>query len=196
MAITTPAEFRQYIVDHLAVPIEELPVGRACAWFNNPVTGHPTLFEVDSPVPFDPFSGVMAIYQTPNLIKVYATPLQPPTPRPENWQDRTPTRYTLSRNAPTFVAEVMSWDLMAHLVVEEGNALANAGEFDLVIDYIEGKEPTINRDELLRELQEGAHLPEGDDDGEADEEADGEEAVPGAPPADPMKKPSQDGGKK
>jgi len=192
MPIQTVEDFRDYLTDHMIVEPDELPVGRSCAWFANPQTGVPTMFEVSKPVPFDSYSGVLAIFQTEQVIKVYSIPLPPPTPRPSDWQDRRPTRYTLTRVAPTYVAETMTWDVLAQAVVADGNELAG-GETQMMIDYIAGQsEEMLKRDELVEALEDGAHLA-GDDatfTGAEPEDEEPEEATNGTTPEKPAPTPT------
>lgn len=186
-------ELRKYIQDNLIVDLDELPLGRSVAWFNNPSTGQPTMIEFNSPLPFDTFSTVIAIFQTDHAFRVYTLPGARPDPVPNGWRDRAPTRFTLSKTAPTYCAEVMSLEAMARAIVDESNALAG-GEADLILEYIEEQDPVIDRDKLLAELRADAHLePTGGGDEEEEEEPEGDEPErpttppppPPAPPAGP-----------
>lgn len=173
MAIETLAQFQQRIIDQVDADIDELPRGMSAAWFNNPDTGKPTIFTAGDFAPFDRYSKVVAIFQDPTTIRVYTLPAQPPTPPDPNWQARQPTRYLLSKAAPTYVAEIMSLSAAADAIADEWNELAGPetpdDELAAVIDFLVELPPVIQRDELVRQLSAGEHR---DDEGDGDDDED------------------------
>ena len=197
MPIETVQECLREIFAGVDGDIDDLPKGATVAWFH---TNHfdkktstplPTIFRVSEVSPIDPFSRVMGIFHNDDVIRVYTLPTAPPTPRPEAWIDRPPTRYALSRTAPTYVAETMNLDAFAAETIKEWNALAHDGdegpdaddELLAVVEYIERRNGEtggmLALTKLVEELSEGAHRP---DDEEEEEDT---EPVPSTTPALP-----------
>lgn len=182
MAIETVEQFRQRILDNVTDDIDELPRGVEAAWFNDPVTNTPTKFQINQSVPFDKFSRVVAVFQSDDVIRVYSMPSAPPDPKPADWPTRPPTRYTLTRTAPTYVAEILTLEAMADAISDEWNAVGDAnetaaGELETVLEFLAGQDKLIDRDQLIMQLREGAHY-------------DVEEG-PGPPEAPPVPAPTQ-----
>ena len=179
--VKTIQEFGEAVLAGVSVDIDDLPKGAMVSWFADPSTGKPTTFKVGEVHPFDPYSRVIGIFQSEETIRVYTLPAAPPTPRPNDWKDRPPTRYTLTRDAPTFVAETMvSLDVMAALLIEEWNVLGDVDsaeeEREAVTQWLREK----NLVTLADAIEAGEHL-------ERDEEPEGAPPAPEAlkPPAAP-----------
>lgn len=167
MTIETLDQFRTRILEGVVADIDDLPKGMSAAWFNNPATNQPTIFQVKEVAPFDKYSRVVAIFQGDHTVRIYTMASAPPDPKPADWPPREPTRYTLSRTAPTYVAEVMTLEAMADAIIDEWNLVAGPetpdDELEAVIEYIAGLDVLVERDKLLTALREGDHH----DDGEA-----------------------------
>lgn len=167
MAIETVEQFYKRIIDRVVVDVDELPKAMTAAWFVNPDTKSPTMFEVQKLVPFDPYSRVIAIFQSEETIRIFSLAAAPPVPPDPNWQARQPTRYTLSRLAPTYVAEILTLEGAADAIADEWNELAGPDtaedELGAVVEFVAGLEPLIKRDELLAQLNDGAHHDEEDE---------------------------------
>lgn len=178
MAIKTIGEFGAAILEGVSVDIDDLPKGSMAAWFADPATNRPTIFRVNAAVPFDAYSRVIAIFQGEETIRVYTLPAAPPEPRPADWKDQSPSRFTLTKTAPTYVAEVMNLDAMAALLIDEWDTLGDTDsaeeELAAVIEYLRGK----NLTSLAEALEAGEHHA---DDGEPDLEAKTETQPPAAP---------------
>lgn len=161
MAIETFDQFRTRVLEGVVADIDELPRGSSAAWFNNPVTGKPTIFNVKEPAPFDQYSRVIAIFQDAHTIRVYTAASAPPDPKPADWPMREPTRYTLTKVAPTYVAEVMTLEALADAVVDEWNLVAGPetpdDELASILEYIATLDTVLERDKLLTSLRDGAH---------------------------------------
>src|SRR5271165_4160066 len=87
------------------------PTGMTLAWFGP--DGKPSYWTRFQPAPLDRFSGVIAVYQNDLVVRVYTLPLEPPKPKPADWDVRFPRRYTLTKTAPTYVVEEMNLTMMA-----------------------------------------------------------------------------------
>lgn len=174
MAIETVEQFYKRIIERVADDIDALPKAMSAAWFDNPTTKRPTIFQVQEIHPFDPFSRIIAIFQDADTIRVYTLPAAPPEPKPADWQPRQPTRYTLSRTAPTYVAEIFPLEAAAEAIADEWNAIAGPDtaedELEAVIDFLREQGPMLDRDKVIAQLEAGEHQDAGDDDeGEGDD---------------------------
>jgi hypothetical protein len=195
MTITTIKEFGDAILEGVRADFNDLPKGATFAWFNNPSTNSPTMFKHGEPVPFDSFSRVIALFQDDDVVRIYTMPAAPPNPIPADWKARSPTRYTLTKTAPTYFAETMNLDAMASEMIEEWNAIAdgiNAADIELesVIEYIEGlaiEGAMVNSSVLLEGLRNEEHREEDDSDPEPETEPDASAA-----PAVPTDAPAQE----
>jgi hypothetical protein len=187
MAITTGQEFIDTIMAGMSSDINDLPQPQAVAWFNDPL-GKATIFRMGQSVPFDEFSFVAGIFHDDAVIRVYTVPRKPPEPKPEAWTIRRPTRYILSRTAPTYVSETMNLEIMATEIIDEWDQLAvdmssAEVEREAIIAHIEGfGTEAISGPSLIEELRDEVHLEEDDEDEEETETAEGV----GAPPAPPV----------
>lgn len=191
MTITTIKEFSDALIEGVRADFEDLPKGSAFAWFPT-VTNAPTVFRHGEQVPFDPYSRIIALFQDEGVAKVYSMPAAPPNPVPADWKSRAPTRYTLTKTAPTYFAETMSLDAMASELIDEWNQIAdgvNAADMELeaVIGYIEdqlantdGSTDLISVSALLEDLRGEVHRGLDSDDG-SDETANGEPVASAAP---------------
>jgi hypothetical protein len=170
MPITSGKEFGEKIIAGMPADINDLPRAQKTTWFNAP-NGKPTVFEMSKAVPFDPYSFVVGMFHDDEVIRIYTVPLVPPEPKPEEWKVRSPTRYILTRAAPTFVSEVMSLDVMADEIIDEWAQVAdgmNSAEVEreAVIAHLEsyGAEP-LSPKSLIEELRDEVHLEDDEEEG-------------------------------
>jgi hypothetical protein len=199
MTISTFKEFFEAVVENVRADIDDLPHGSMATWFPAP-NGQPTVFKTGKVVPFDDGSKVYAIFQDDASVRVYTLGMAPPDPVPANWEGRAPTRYTLTKTAPTFVAETMTLEAMATEMAEEWNQIAdgmNAADVELeaVIEYIEGMlegatsdgmvPKTVMLTNLIDELREEAHRGDdlSDDEPETEPAASAASSIPTDAPA-------------
>ena len=173
MSIKTIQEFRDRIEEGVNADLTDLPKGTTFAWFPNPVSGEPTMFKVLENVPFDAFSTVIAIFDQGDSITVYTLPRAVPDPKPTNWKVQPQIRYTLTKNAPTYFAEVMSIDAMADLIVDEWNLVAESlssaeAEREAIADWL-SEQPMGPTPILAEKIREGVHA-DGDDEEEDDDD--------------------------
>ena len=156
MPITTVKEFGEYIEENAATDINELPKCGSIGWFGP--NGGFMFFEVFKPNPLDPSSTIYAIFQSDDTIRIYQLPGAVPTPAPANWKVRPPSRWTLSRFAPTYVAEAFpSLDSLADAIVGEFDAVSEDAtsadtELALVIDHLESMSPLADRTAVIASL--------------------------------------------
>lgn len=196
MPITTIKEFSDALIEGVRADFNDLPKGSAFAWFPT-TTGGPTMFKHGEPVPFDSYSRIIALFQDDGVARVYAMPAAPPNPVPADWKMRSPTRYTLSKQAPTYFAETMSLDAMADMLIEEWNEVAgelNAADFELesVLEYIEGlavEGAMVNSNVILDGLRNEEHRGIEDDSDSTETET---EPVASAAPSVPTDAPAQE----
>jgi hypothetical protein len=197
MAITTGKEFVDRIMAGMSSDINDLPQAQTAAWFNSP-TGNATVFKTGEPVPFDEFSFVAGIFQDDTVIRIYAFPRKAPEPTPANWVVRRPTRYTLTRTAPTYVSEFMNLEVMADEIINEWDQLASGMssaevEREAIIDWLStfGNEQLFGP-RLIEEIRDEAHLEtdESDDDEPDEPEETGVGAAPPPPAVTPTPEPS------
>lgn len=188
--LTTVQDFFKYVQENAVSDIDELPKVGSVGWFGP--NGGLIYFEVGKPNPYDPFSLVFAIFQDGDEFRLYqlpgAIPKEPE--KAKDWRVRPPSRWTLSRLAPTYAAEAFPHlDAMADAVLEEwdqvGEGMTSAdAELELVLAHLEAAGPLTTRQELIDELT--ATLHRGAHDG-ADDDEDDEPEVPttiaGIPPA-------------
>lgn len=186
MAIRTLQEFGAAVLEGVNVDIDDLPKGSMVAWFADPVSNRATIFRHQQPLPFDRHLVVIAIFQDTETIRVYALPAAPPDPKPADWKDAVPSRFTLTRSAPTYVAEVMNLDAMAALLIDEWDSLGSSGgadeELASVTDWLRSK----GHETLADQLEAGDHHEE--DDGPEGNEHPTDPPPPGlgaTPPATP-----------
>lgn len=186
MPITTVKEFGEYIEENAATDINELPKCGSVAWFGP--NGGFMFFEVFKPNPLDPSSTIYAIFQSDDTIRIYQLPGAVPAPAPANWKVRPPSRWTLSRFAPTYVAEAYpSLDSLADAIVGEFDVVSEDAtsadtELALVIDHLESMSPLADRTAVIDSLVNLEHRgndPDHDDEPETDPT--GVAGVTGAP---------------
>jgi hypothetical protein len=194
----------------------KVPVATAVGWFGpRDATGAAvglTFFQLPQrltdgtaravPMSIDPFSVPIAIFQDDGMIRIYTLPAVVPTPRPAEWTDRAPRRFTLSKAAPTMVIEEMPLGVMAELIIDEWTELAEGMsgadvELERVIALVEGLEPEqpvganskewLRKDDLIEALETREHREVDDSDGgdgaDGDDGDDGDEPKAPAPPA-------------
>ena len=173
MAITTIEEFARTIME--AVDIDDLPKCAACMVYD-PHSGRQVFLKHGETLPFDPFSRVIAIFQNDAVVRVYTLGAAPPKEgKPAGWKDQPPTRYTITKTAPTYVAETMNLDAMADEIIDEWTEVAEGmssaeSELEKVIDYVSGLDDIIARETLLGELRDRLHREGGDDEDDGDDE--------------------------
>ncbi len=176
MAITTIKEFGEKILEGVNADIDDLPKGSMAAWFGAAGSGV-TYFRHGETMPIEQYSRIVGIFQGDNDIRVYTICVDPKSAgleTPAGWKTQPPRRYTFTKTAPTYVAEVMSLETMADEIIEEWNELADddddePGEFEAITEYIGGLDTLLDRDRLLADLNDGAHHPDDEgDDGEED----------------------------
>jgi hypothetical protein len=174
MPITDVKEFGQYIQDSAASDIDELPKCGTVGWFG-PNQGF-MYFEVFKPNPLDVYSTIFAIFQGDDTIRIYQLPgAKPPNTPDDKWRIRPPSRWTLTRVAPTYVSEAFpSMDAIADAIVAEfdelGEASASADvELTRVIEFLEAASPLTPVRELVEQLGDLQHREIDDDDDEEPE---------------------------
>jgi hypothetical protein len=182
--ITTVEQFRDRISDGVHADIDDMPRGMMVAWFGG------TMWKPGEAVPFDEYSRVIAIFQNDDVARVYSLPAAPPNPIPGGWKVKSPIRYSLTKTAATYVAEVMDLTTFADEIINEWNEVALGmssaeAEREAIIDHIEsfGAE-VLTGSVLVQELRDEIHLADDDDDSPDDEPND-EPAAPSVPPAPP-----------
>jgi hypothetical protein len=183
-------EFYAAIVENVRAEIDDLPHGSMVTWFPDP-NGRPTVFRQSKPCPLDPESIIFAIFQGPTDARVYTLGAPPPDPKPTGWTGRAPTRYTLTKTAPTFVAETMTLEAMANEMAEEWNQIAdgvNAADIELesVIEYIEGLavgSGFVAKADLIEGLRNEDHRDLPDDEPETEPDASAAPSAPADAPA-------------
>lgn len=191
--ISSIEEFRDRILDGVHTDIDDLPKGAMVAWFGG------ATFKPNEAVPFDEFSRVIAIFQNDDVARVYSLPAAPPQPVPSGWKVKSPIRYTLTKVAPTYVAEVMDLTTFADEIIDEWNEVglgmnSAEAEREAIIAHIEafGAE-AIGGAALVQELRDEVHLDDGDDDNEPSEDESATPSVapmpPGAPATEVAKQP-------
>jgi hypothetical protein len=185
MPITDVKEFGQYIQDSAASDIDELPKCGTVGWFGP--NGGFMFFEVFKPNPLDRFSTIFAIFQSDDTIRLYQLPgAKPADVAEKDWRIRPPSRWTLTRVAPTYVSEAFpSMDSIADAIIAEFDELGEEStsadaELAKVLEFIEAASPLTDRNTLLEQLGDLQHREVEDDD---DDEP--EAAGVGAPPAAP-----------
>lgn len=188
MSITTAQEVIAAISE--AVEIGDLPQPQKAVWFPPPGFAAPTTIDLAKDVPFDPNSVVIGIFHDEDEIRIYSLGKAAPTPAPAGWKPSLPTRYVLTRTAPTYVSEAMSMDTMAEEMIDEWNRVASAissaeVEREAVIAWLAGfgDEALPQAPSLIQELRDEVHLQDDDDDLD---EPDDTEADPTAAPAVPV----------
>jgi hypothetical protein len=174
MPITDVKEFGQYIQDSAASDIDELPKCGTVGWFG-PNQGF-MYFEVFKPNPLDRFSTIFAIFQSDDTIRIYQLPGAKPADFPEkDWKVRAPSRWTLTRVAPTYVSEAFSnLDTLADAIVAEFDELGEAStsadvELSRVLEFLEAASPLTPVRELVEQLGDLQHREIDDDDDEEPE---------------------------
>jgi hypothetical protein len=185
MSITTIQEFRDAIEEGVNADIADLPRGTTLAWFPT-VSQSPTMFKVTQPVPFDQYSTVIAVFDQGEAVTVYSLPRAVPEPKPSDWKVQPPLRYTLTKNAPTYVAEELSIDTMAELIIDEWNLVAESlssaeAEREAVADWL-ATQGARTADSVAEEVREGAHNEDDDSDAD-DDEPESKPGLNGASPA-------------
>jgi hypothetical protein len=183
MPITDVKEFGQYIQDTAVPDIDELPKCGTVGWFGP--NGNFMYFEVFKPNPLDRFSTIFAIFQSDDTIRIYQLPGAKPADITEkDWRVRAPSRWTLTRVAPTYVSEAFpSLDSIADAIIEEfdeqGEGATSAdAELARVLDHLENAGALTTRDDLIAQLTDLAHRDVDDDDDE-EPETDPAPAAPG-----------------
>lgn len=192
MAFTTYGEIFQYIQENVRVDPESLPKATTAAWFAGPDKTITTVWRIDLKskkgcVPFDEYLRIFYIFQDEDTIRAYCLPEPPTNPRPQVWEgdNRLPSRFVLTRTAPTYVAEVMTPDVWAEEVTRELNALIPDDdeptadeELENVVEFLSEMHKatppghSVKLDAVIQALQEFQHRPEESDegdDGEPDE---------------------------
>jgi hypothetical protein len=182
MPIMTAQELIRTIAD--AVDIADLPQPQtavlACPG------APPTKIELAKDVPFDPNSVVIGIFHDDEVIRIYSLGKAAPNPPPAGWKPSLPTRYVLTRTAPTYVSEVMSMDTMAAEMIDEWVQVAEGmnsakAEREAVVAWLETFVPDMQSamfNEIIADIREGVHVEPDDDD---DEEEEDEPEVVAAP---------------
>ena len=132
------------------------------------------------PLPIDPHSVPMSIFQNDAVIRVYTLPMPVPSPRPAEWVDRPPRRFTFTKTAPTVVIEEMSLATVGEEIVSEWVELAEEmssadAELERVIDFVESLESAQPPGANLKEWVRKADLIDALDGREHREVDDGEE---------------------
>lgn len=141
------------------------------------------------PLPIDPHSVPMSIFQNDAVIRVYTLPMPVPSPRPAEWVDRPPRRFTFTKTAPTVVIEEMSLATVGQEIVSEWKELADElvtadEELELVMELVESMEsaqpPGANLKEWVRKADLLEAL-EARDHREVDDEEEEEETEQNVP---------------
>jgi hypothetical protein len=208
-AVVDPKSFYARLDEGTKDYLGKVPVATMVGWFG---AGGLTFFQLPQrltdgtaravPMSIDPFSVPIAIFQDDAVIRVYSLPALAPDPRPAEWVDRAPRRFTLTKGAPTLVIEELPLAVMADEIIHEWEELAegmNLADLELerivaLIDSIDplqppgaNKEEWINKAELLEALEAHEHR-ENDDEEELEDEPEPEVngAQPPAPPPVPQ----------
>lgn len=175
------------------------PVGSLVSWFGP--NGAPSFWKPREPVPFDKGSVIIAIFQSDDVVRVYTLPAKTPEPKPADWVERRPLRYTLTRVAPTYVTEEMDLQMMAdelideHVQVVTGMNSADA-ELERVIEMVELMDPVpgganvIDRAELLEALEARDHREFDPDEEDEPSPPSGEQVSPVSPVGSTMPAPA------
>jgi hypothetical protein len=163
--------------------LSEVPVATSCRWF--PIAGQKdySIWEVGKNTPVNPALVVFAIFQTEDVIKVYACSLSVPGKVPAP-----PHRLTLTKAAPTMVIEVIALDTFIEQVagdlqeigggVDVDNALILA---EAIREALAAPDTNTAADILQKALKEYDEDVDETDEPEDDEEEKPEEETPPAP---------------
>jgi hypothetical protein len=116
-------------VDELTAKIEEvsgleldtLPRMTGFSWFG--ADGKPLAIVVGQPFPINAGSTAYVMFQNDDVVRVYTLSRSAEKPSP-------PSRYTFTKTAPTFGAEVMSLDTFIDEIAEEWQEVAGLDDLD------------------------------------------------------------------
>jgi hypothetical protein len=116
---TTIGDLMQKVVELAGVDDSLIPIGRGFAWFGmytqDGKLGPPVTIKLGEPSPFNKRMGIVAMFQNETEVRVYAVPIE----KPEKNEIATPTRHTLSKQAPTFFFEALPQDVFEAEVADE-----------------------------------------------------------------------------
>jgi hypothetical protein len=106
-------------------------------WFSV-MNGGPTLFTVGQPLPFKKATVVYAMFQNDEVVRVYVLA----TAQEDDKSAAPPSRYTFSKQAPTYSVEVMTLEVFMDEIADEWQAAAGLNDDD------DDDESEIDADEM------------------------------------------------
>lgn len=149
---TTIGDLMQKIVKMSGIDDAMLPIGRSYVWFGN--SGQPAVIRLGEKSPFNQRMGVVAMFHNQDEVRVYAVPID----KPEKNEIPTPTRYTLSKTAPTFFVEALPQAVFEAEIADELSVLA--GETANPDDFSSDPEdPEEEEDEPIAAVAEETATP-------------------------------------
>src|SRR5579864_3162215 len=104
-------ELTQKIEEASGLSIDELPRMTGFSWFQN-AKGEPITIVLGQPFPLKDGTTAYAMFQNDDVVRVYTLSKSAEKPSP-------PSRYTFTKTAPTYAAEVMSLDTFIDEIAEE-----------------------------------------------------------------------------
>lgn len=120
-------ELTQKIEEASGLSIDELPRMSGWVWFPPfDVTGkpvHPIVVSAGQEFPLKDGAIVFAMFQDNEVVRVYTLSRDPKKASP-------PSRYTLTKTAPTYGAEVMSLETFIDEIAEEWQIVAGLDDLD------------------------------------------------------------------
>ena len=128
-------ELTQKIEEASGLSVDELPRMSGFVWFASVKDNLPTppmVIAAGAPFPLKDGAVVYAMFQDNEVVRVYTLSRDPTKASP-------PSRYTLTKAAPTYGAEVMSLETFIDEIAEEWQMVAGLDELDDVSDD-EGEE--------------------------------------------------------
>ena len=116
-------ELKDKIEEASGLSIDELPRVTGLSWFQG-LTGKQVVVVTGAEFPLLEGAVVYAMFQNDDVVRVYTLSKDQKKASP-------PSRYTFTKSAPTFVAEVMSLDTFIDEIAEEWQMVAG---LDLIED--------------------------------------------------------------
>lgn len=127
-------ELTDKIEELSGLELDVLPRMTGFSWFPHAKTGEPITIVLGQAFPLKEGLTAYAMFQNDDVVRVYTLSKSADKPSP-------PTRYTFTKAAPTYAAEVMSLDTFIDEIAEEWQEVAGLDDIDLTQDDDEIDEP-------------------------------------------------------
>ena len=118
-------ELAKEIEERSGVDPADMPRLAHFVWFSV-MNGGPTLFTVGQPLPFKKATVVYAMFQNDEVVRVYVL-----ATAQEDDKAAPPSRYTFSKQAPTYSVEVMTLEVFMDEIADEWQAAAGLDDDDV-----------------------------------------------------------------